>query len=66
MTLYIDIVDKAGHRYGPDAAGLNEALIESDRIMGILMDGLKLRGLENCVNLIVLADHGELLAVTKQ
>ena len=58
MTLYIDIVDSAGHRGGPDSSDVNNALVEADRIIDILMNGLKLRNLENCVNLIVLADHG--------
>ena len=58
MTLYLDIVDGAGHEGGPDSSEVNNALVEADRIIGILMNGLKLRNLQNCVNLIVLADHG--------
>ena len=58
ITLYMDIVDGAGHDGGPVSPGVNSALVEVDRVIGILMNGLKLRNLENCVNLIVLADHG--------
>ncbi|CAH2250109.1 ectonucleotide pyrophosphatase phosphodiesterase family member 3 isoform X2 [Pelobates cultripes] len=34
------------------------ALLLADRTMGMLLDGLKQRNLHNCVNLIILADHG--------
>lgn len=36
------------------------ALQDIDRIMGQLMDGLKQIGFHRCLNIIVLADHGEL------
>ncbi|KAJ7421363.1 ectonucleotide pyrophosphatase/phosphodiesterase family member 3 [Pitangus sulphuratus] len=35
-----------------------KALQIADQALGMLMDGLKQRNLHNCVNLIVLADHG--------
>uniref|UniRef100_A0A8C6SS34 Ectonucleotide pyrophosphatase/phosphodiesterase 1 n=1 Tax=Neogobius melanostomus TaxID=47308 RepID=A0A8C6SS34_9GOBI len=35
-----------------------EALENVDRILGMFMDGLKERNLHNCVNLIVVSDHG--------
>lgn len=31
-----------------------------DRILGMLMDGLKAKNLHNCVNIIVASDHGEI------
>ena len=58
ITLYISLVDSVGHEAGPDSSEVDSALVEAYRIVGILMNGLKLRNLENCVNLIVLADHG--------
>ncbi|XP_078481521.1 venom phosphodiesterase-like [Ciona intestinalis] len=58
IALYMDIVDHAGHSYGPDSPQVAAEVAEADRIVGILMDGLKLRGLENCVNVIMVADHG--------
>lgn len=36
------------------------AVQDVDRIMGQLMDGLKQIGFHRCLNIIVLADHGEL------
>lgn len=54
----MSFVDRAGHSGGPESADVNRALILVDKYVGILMDGLKLRSLENCVNLLILADHG--------
>ena len=54
----MSFVDSAGHAGGPDSMEVDNALVEVDRIVGMLMNGLKLRNLENCVNLILLADHG--------
>uniref|UniRef100_A0A3Q3L0G9 Ectonucleotide pyrophosphatase/phosphodiesterase 1 n=1 Tax=Mastacembelus armatus TaxID=205130 RepID=A0A3Q3L0G9_9TELE len=57
-TLYLDEPDSSGHYYGPRSSEIISALKNVDRILGILMDGLKQRDLDQCVNLIVLSDHG--------
>ncbi|KAM4772002.1 ectonucleotide pyrophosphatase/phosphodiesterase family member 3 isoform 1-T1 [Rhinophrynus dorsalis] len=57
-TLYLEEPDSSGHSYGPVSGGVIDALMLADRVMGMLLDGLKQRNLHNCVNLIVLADHG--------
>ncbi|XP_071997621.1 ectonucleotide pyrophosphatase/phosphodiesterase family member 3 isoform X3 [Engystomops pustulosus] len=57
-TLYIEEPDSSGHSYGPVSGGVIKALIRADKIMQMLMDGLKQRNLLNCVNLILVADHG--------
>ncbi|XP_075453445.1 ectonucleotide pyrophosphatase/phosphodiesterase family member 3 isoform X2 [Ascaphus truei] len=57
-TLYIEEPDAAGHTYGPVSGGVIASLLLADQTMGMLLDGLKQRNLLNCVNLIVLADHG--------
>jgi len=36
-----------------------EALLNVDRLIGQLMDGLKQRHLDKCVNLVLLSDHGK-------
>ena len=36
-----------------------EALLNVDRLLGFLMDGLKQKNLHHCVNLVLLSDHGE-------
>ncbi|NXM30315.1 ENPP3 phosphodiesterase, partial [Oxyruncus cristatus] len=57
-TLYIEEPDSSGHSFGPVSGGVIQALQIADQALGMLMDGLKQRNLHNCVNLIVLADHG--------
>ncbi len=57
-TLYFDIVDTAGHRYGPNSPDTNAAAAEVDAAIARLLDGLAARGLADAVNLIVVADHG--------
>uniref|UniRef100_A0A8C4NBV0 Ectonucleotide pyrophosphatase/phosphodiesterase 3 n=1 Tax=Eptatretus burgeri TaxID=7764 RepID=A0A8C4NBV0_EPTBU len=58
FTLYFDQPDHAGHGYGPVSGQVIEALQLVDKIVGQLMDGLKQRNLQKCVNIIVVADHG--------
>lgn len=57
-TLYFDLVDTMGHRYGPDAPETAQALAQTDASIGHLMMGLKARGLEDKVVVIVVSDHG--------
>lgn len=57
-TLYFDIVDTMGHRFGPDAAETNSAIAQVDVAMARLMEGLRARGLRDNVNLVIVSDHG--------
>jgi predicted AlkP superfamily pyrophosphatase or phosphodiesterase len=56
LTLYFDLVDTAGHRYGPDAPETTSTTSEIDAAIARLVDGLKSRGL--AANLVIVADHG--------
>lgn len=58
FTLYFDLADTAGHRYGPDALETNAASAEVDAALARLLDGLRARGYEGRANLIIVADHG--------
>ncbi len=55
-TLYFDIVDTAGHTYGPHAPETNDVVAQADAAIARLVEGLAARGVE--ANLIILADHG--------
>uniref|UniRef100_A0A8C1PQK7 Ectonucleotide pyrophosphatase/phosphodiesterase 1 n=1 Tax=Cyprinus carpio TaxID=7962 RepID=A0A8C1PQK7_CYPCA len=57
-TLYFEEPDTAGHRYGPMSSQVIEALLNVDRVIGLLMEGLKQRQLHKCVNLVLVSDHG--------
>lgn len=42
------------------SAQVIKALMDVDRIVGMLMDGLKQMQLDKCVNLLLLSDHGKI------
>uniref|UniRef100_A0A8C1M088 Ectonucleotide pyrophosphatase/phosphodiesterase family member 3 n=1 Tax=Cyprinus carpio TaxID=7962 RepID=A0A8C1M088_CYPCA len=54
FTIYLEEPDSSGHSYGP----LILALQGVDRVIGQLMNGLKQLNLHQCVNIIIVADHG--------
>lgn len=58
ITLYFDIVDTAGHDFGPGAPETRDALLEVDLALGNLISGVQSRGLASRVNYVVVADHG--------
>lgn len=64
ITLYFSDVDGAGHRHGPEAEEVSEALSDVDALVGRLMDGLESRGIDDDVNVIITSDHG--MAETSQ
>ncbi|XP_045120435.1 venom phosphodiesterase-like isoform X2 [Portunus trituberculatus] len=58
ITLYMHDPDSTGHDHGPNSPQMNAKLMELDGVIGQLVDGLKERGLLQCVNLFIVADHG--------
>lgn len=56
VTLYFDIVDTAGHEFGPDSAEVNAAIGEVDARVGDLVAGLSAMG--QPARLLIVADHG--------
>lgn len=58
ITLYFEDADEAGHAYGPDSDQVKQAIKDLDKSIGELWDGLKARGIQNEVTLILLSDHG--------
>uniref|UniRef100_A0A3P9J0C8 SMB domain-containing protein n=1 Tax=Oryzias latipes TaxID=8090 RepID=A0A3P9J0C8_ORYLA len=57
-TLYLEEPDKSGHSFGPVSGGIIISLQGVDKIIGQLMNGLKQIGLDRCLNIVILADHG--------
>ncbi len=55
-TLYFDIVDTAGHRFGPDAYETTAAAAQVDSALARLVAGLEARSV--AANLIIVSDHG--------
>jgi len=56
VTLYFDVVDTAGHRFGPDSAEVNEAIRTVDARIGDLVAGLA--AMDQPARLLIVADHG--------
>lgn len=58
ITLYFENVDTAGHRHGVSSKETRDAVMEVDKMIGRLREGLA--RLDFPVNLIVVSDHGML------
>ncbi|MGH0131109.1 UNVERIFIED_CONTAM: hypothetical protein FKN15_009751 [Acipenser sinensis] len=65
ITLYLEEPDSSGHRFGPVSSAVIQALIRVDKMVAMLMDGLKQRNLHNCVNLVLLSDHVDYEGIVK-
>ena len=57
-TLYFDLVDTAGHKYGPDAPETGAAVKEADEAVARLLAGLARLGLKDRTDLVIVSDHG--------
>lgn len=58
FTLYFSDVDDAGHGFSPDSDFTRNAVLRVDSNIGRLMEGLKKRGIDREVNVIIVSDHG--------
>src|SRR5688572_24305861 len=58
ITLYFSDVDTAGHDYGPSAPETFAAARRLDTHLRVLIEGIRARGLDDTVTLIVVSDHG--------
>lgn len=57
-TLYFDIVDDMGHKFGPLAPETAAAVKEADDAIARLLAGLGQLGLRDRTNLVIVSDHG--------
>lgn len=58
ITLYFSDVDDAGHNFSPDAEETKYAVWNVDAYIERLVNGLKLREIDEKVNIIITSDHG--------
>ena len=58
IALYSDDPDETGHTYGPESSDVTLMLSEVDVGLSLLTTGLKKRKILDCVNIIVVSDHG--------
>jgi predicted AlkP superfamily pyrophosphatase or phosphodiesterase len=57
-TLYFDIVDDMGHKFGPTSPETAAGVKEADEAVARLLAGLERLGLRDSVNLVIVSDHG--------
>jgi predicted AlkP superfamily pyrophosphatase or phosphodiesterase len=58
VTLYFDQVDHEEHAHGPGSLQAMQAEADVDVALSRLMEGLRVRGLRDRVDVIVVSDHG--------
>jgi predicted AlkP superfamily pyrophosphatase or phosphodiesterase len=58
LTLYFDVVDSAGHEFGPATPEVQKALADVDNAIGQLVAGVRQLGLAGAVDYVITSDHG--------
>lgn len=58
MSMYFSTVDDVAHEFGPDTEETRYAVLEVDGYIARLVEGLKVRGIDKAVNIIIVSDHG--------
>eukprot|EP00118_Oscarella_pearsei_P015033 m.132671 g.132671 ORF g.132671 m.132671 type:complete len:337 (+) comp38084_c0_seq4:1015-2025(+) len=58
MTLYLEEPDESGHFHGPGSKELNMVLNRIDITLARLLNGMEKRNMTNCVDMIIVSDHG--------
>lgn len=58
LSMYFSTTDDVGHEFGPESEEIKYAVWEVDGYIERLMAGLKARGIDRRVNIIIVSDHG--------
>ncbi len=56
ISLYFSFTDHVGHEFGPNSEEMRSAVLEADRLVGLIDDGV--RQLNLPVDVILVSDHG--------
>ncbi|MBP1617452.1 MAG: alkaline phosphatase family protein [Bacteroidetes bacterium] len=56
VSLYFSLTDEVGHQFGPFSDETRKAVLECDRLLGLIMAQLEAKHLE--VNVVLVSDHG--------
>tara|TARA_Y100000996_G_scaffold331257_1_gene267513 strand:+ start:1055 stop:2299 length:1245 start_codon:yes stop_codon:yes gene_type:complete len=56
--LYFSEPDHTGHMFGPESMEVYDMIIQSDQILGYLLEQLNTLDIKDQINLIILSDHG--------
>lgn len=58
ILLYFDEPDHTAHNFGPESAATRGAVLSVDSAIGRLVSGLRLRGMYDFVDVVIVSDHG--------
>ncbi len=58
LMTYFHHVDSVGHKTGTDSPEIAQTVKEVDDAIGLLVDGIHKRKLDDVVNLVIISDHG--------
>lgn len=58
ITMYFDLTDGVGHRFGTNSPEINIAIASLDSTLGSLLTGLENIQMRDSVNIILVSDHG--------
>lgn len=58
VLLYFSEPDHHGHMFGPNSIEIDDMIIQSDQLLGYIMDQIQKLSIKDQLNLIVLSDHG--------
>lgn len=58
VTLYFDLTDGVGHKFGPESEEINVAIAQLDTLVGLLSKEFKKINLLDSINIIISSDHG--------
>ena len=58
ITMYFDLTDGVGHKFGPNSPEIDIAISSLDSTLGNLLSGLEEIQMRDSVNIILVSDHG--------
>lgn len=58
ILMYFSDTDEAGHEFSPDSEQVKDAVGREDGAIARLLDGMRKRGIDDSVNVIIVSDHG--------
>ncbi len=58
ITGYFSVVDDSTHRYGIDAPATAAAVVEADRLLGLILEGIARLQHAADVHVVIVSDHG--------
>ena len=58
IMLYFNEPDHTGHMFGPESVEIKDMIVQSDQILGYLLDQISALDIKDQINIIIVSDHG--------